>query len=80
MARLTFVPSATIAGMRTYAALAHGWQFLLVDDAGAWTMSYRQQHPRGHVSASSTMSGPFESFDEASSAAESKLAHLRGMA
>lgn len=66
--------------MAAYAASAGPWNFLIINDRGAWTTSYRLADPKGTVSASSTIMGPFEDFSDATRAADDKLAELRRMA
>lgn len=53
------------------------WQFLIVEDAGQFTASYRLQNPTREVSASSTIMGPFASFEQAAEAAEDKWAEIK---
>ncbi len=63
--------------MEAYAARAGQWNFLIIQDMGQWTASYRLDQPSGTVSASSTIMGPFNEFSEATHAAETKIAELR---
>lgn len=63
-----------------YSAKAGPWNFLILNDSGAWTASYRLRDPKGSVSASSTIMGPFDEFSDATRAAEEKLAELRRLA
>jgi len=66
--------------MKSYAAAAGKWQFLIIDDNGAYTASYRLRDPAGEVSASSTIMGPFGSVREAELACEAKWRELRSLA
>ena len=68
-----------------YSAKSGRWQFLIINDAGRYTLSHRLRDAeaakvKGGVSASSTIQGPFDDFGDAVAAAETKLAELRGMA
>jgi hypothetical protein len=69
-----------MADMTAYAARAGKWNFLIVEDMGRWTASYRLDRPTAPVSASSTIMGPFDTFHEADVAAHAKLAELRRLA
>lgn len=60
-----------------YAAAFRQWNFLIICDGGSWTTSYRLADPKGTVSASSTIRGPFQDFSDAVSAAYDMLAELR---
>jgi len=64
-------------GVIGFGAAAPPWQFVLLQDAAGWTTSYRLIAPTKTVSASSTIIGPFETFEEAKLAAENKLSELR---
>lgn len=68
-------------GVTAYAAKSGRWGFLLIQDGGKWSGSYRllDEHiPQGEsVSAFSTMFGPFDDFADASKAAYAKLEELR---
>lgn len=69
---------AHIDGIPTaYAASVGQWNFLIIKDGGKWSTSYRMADPKGSVSASSTIRGPFEDFSDAVSAAHDMLAELR---
>ncbi len=63
-------------GLVGYVAKAGQWQFMIISDMGKWTASHRLIDPREAVSASSTIQGPFETFDEAAAAAEAKCGEL----
>lgn len=68
-------------GITAYSAKASPWGFLIINDLGKWSASYRllDEHiPAGEsVSAASTMMGPFDDFAGAATAAEEKLTELR---
>ncbi|HEV2518012.1 MAG TPA: hypothetical protein VGV07_22365 [Devosia sp.] len=66
-------------GLVGYVARAGQWQFLVISDMGKWTASHRLIDPQETVSASSTIQGPFETFDEAAAAAEAKYRELAGL-
>lgn len=67
-------------GVAAYAARYGAWRFLIIEDRGEWTTSYRLIDPKAPVSASSTIRGPFEAFSDAARAADEMLADLRKMA
>lgn len=73
-------PSLAAFGYQTFIASAGRWNFLLVNDTGAWTVSYRLRKPTREVSASSTMIGPFDTFEEAKEAANEKWREIKRMA
>jgi hypothetical protein len=62
--------------MTAYSAKSGRWQFLILQDKGQWTVSYRIIDPSEPVSASSTIMGPFDSFDDAARAAEEQNNNL----
>lgn len=73
---MKFAPTTPILGMTAHAARAGKWQFLILQDGNAWTVSYRLINPKGPVSASSTVKQVFGSFDDARDAAEQKRLEL----
>lgn len=74
-------PSVTaLLGVDAYSARAGVWNFMVLLDGGKWSVSYRLHAPKGRVSASSTIMGPFEEFSDATQAAEEKFAELRRLA
>lgn len=78
MTRLNFQRLKTF-GLAGYYAKAGRWQFLIISDMGKWTVSHRLIDPKEAVSASSTMQGPFDTFEEAAAAAESTRRDLAGL-
>lgn len=66
--------------MPVYSAYAGPWQFIILQDMGKWSASYRLRLPKSPVSASSTIMGPFVSFDDAEAAAQEKLTELKRLA
>ena len=66
-------------GLVGYVAKSGPWQFVIIADMGKWTVSHRLADPRATVSASSTIQGPFETFEEATAAAESTRRELAGL-
>lgn len=66
-------------GLVGYVAKAGQWQFMIIADMGKWSVSHRLVDPKGTVSASSTIEGPFDTFDEASEAAEATSRKLSGL-
>lgn len=60
-----------------YLADVGRWRFLIIDDRGQFTVSYRLRNPKGSVSASSTIMGPFTSLGEAEDAANAKWAEIK---
>lgn len=73
---MRFKPIPPILGMTAYAARAGRWRFLILDDGGVWTVSYRLAKPKDPVSASSTIRRTFGSFADAYRAAEDMHAEL----
>lgn len=71
---------SVFGSMPAYLAVRAPWQFVIIEDAGKWSVSYRLTNPTGPVSASSTIMGPFDDFSDAADAAEAKLAELRRLA
>lgn len=67
------IPGIDIA----YHAASGPWQFLVLQDMGKWSTSYRMIDPKVTVSASSTIRGPFDDFSDATAAADDMLAELR---
>ena len=66
-------------GFDSWVAPFGPWNFLIVNDPAhkpGFTVSYRLAAPVGTVSASSTIMGPFETFEEAKRAARDKAAEL----
>lgn len=53
------------------------WQFLIVEHLGVFTVSYRLARPIKTVSASSTIMGPFATFEEAEHAAKDKWVEVK---
>ncbi len=76
MGRLSFRRGSDIAGLACYSAKAAPWQFVIISDRGKWTVSHRLIDPRVVVSASSTIQGPFDSFEDAWEAAEIRYQQL----
>jgi hypothetical protein len=72
--------SPLLAGIETYIARCGKWNFLIIKDTGKWTASYRLHDPKTTVSASSTIMGPFDEFDDAVGASEAKWQELRRLA
>jgi hypothetical protein len=67
-------------GMEAYWSRRGRWQFVIIGQREVWTSSYRLSEPNGrNVSASSTMEGPFNSFEDALNSAENMLAKLNRM-
>lgn len=78
MVRLNFTRTpALFPTMTAYAAKDGKWQFLIIGENGEWTGSHRLINPTEMLSASATMQGPFDSFDEAADAMNTKAAELR---
>lgn len=73
---MRFEPIPPILGMKAYAARAGRWNFVIIDDDGVWTMSYRLVKPNGQVSASSTIRRTYGSFADACAAAEDMHSEL----
>ncbi|SDH07967.1 hypothetical protein [Pelagibacterium luteolum] len=81
MNTLTFKPHPhPMMPLPSYLARAGAWQFLIVEDRGLFTASYRLRNPKSAVSASSTIMGPFDSFEGAQDAANAKWQEIRGLA
>ena len=74
---MRFEPCPPFLGMPGYTARAGKWQFVILRDGDLWTVSYRLIDPTETVSASSTIRGPFSSFDDAAAAAEDIHRQLR---
>ena len=66
-------------GLVGYYAKSGPWQFLIIADMGKWSLSHRLVDPQGSVSASATIQGPFDTFEEASEAAEITRRNLAGL-
>lgn len=60
-----------------YHAVSGPWQFLVLQDMGKWSTSYRLVDPKAPVSASRTIRGPFDDFSDATAAADDMLSELR---
>lgn len=66
-------------GLVGYYAKSGPWQFLIIADMGKWSLSHRLVDPKATVSASSTIQGPFDRFEEATAAAEKTRRELAGL-
>ena len=77
--KLRFEPLDVPGTASAFIAQRGQWQFLIIHMDGAWTTSYRLIDPKRPVSGSSTIRGPFDTFDEARDAAEDMRRELRAL-